>query len=76
MTESSSGFTFLGREQKARDQGILTVALAHSLVLFNFGIQIDHFKGLAGVQPELDRAKQRLLQIWEKGTGQDEAGLS
>lgn len=72
MTETPTGFTFLGRDQKARDQADHTVALAHSLVLFNFGIQIDHFKGLAGVQPEVDRAKQRLLQIWEKGTSQDE----
>ena len=72
MTEIPDGFTFLGRDQKARDHAVLTVALAHSLVLFNFGIQIDHFKGLAGVQPELDRAKQRLLEIWEKGTSQAE----
>jgi hypothetical protein len=72
MTETSAGFSFLGREQKAREQAVLTVALAHSLVLFNFGIQIVHFKGLAGVQPKLDRAQQRLLQIWERGTSEDD----
>lgn len=76
MTETATGFTFLRRDQKARDQAFLAVGLAHNLVLFNFGIQIDHFKELADVQPELDRAKQRLVEIWDQGTIQDEDGAS
>lgn len=68
-SDSPEGFTFTGRARKAQEMADLVIGIAHELVLFVFGTQINHFPALAGLQPKLEEASAKLKVIWRRPDG-------